>query len=400
MMHLAIKSLLRHKSRLILTVIAVSAACALMFDMFMLANGFQKSLTNVLENSGYQLRLIPKGANPLSGALFKHEAKIVQTLKKCPYVKNVFPLALGILAISSHKGDLQFVEAFGYTGKFKNPPFYKILKGTNLSNLTLSGKTHAMIISRALAEKGKIKPGDLIQVYPFSSGFAMVKKPETFKISGTAFFNLEGGGEEMAALPLKELDKLQGSEPLDPANVILIKVDQNENLKIVTKFAAEKFPDIRIYNIPKFVQAIAKPVFSLDAVSVVMRVVSSCMVFLFLFIFLALTAQESRGELAGLRAVGFQAASCFRIVFWQGICLTLSGAFIGLPAGYLLSYYLNRIFEGFPFVPEQLHFFILTPSSLGLTLITLFLVGSMAGFFPALQASRSNLLQILHEELE
>lgn len=400
MIQLAFRSLVRHKSRLILTILAISSSCALVFDMFMLANGFQKSLTSVLENSGYQLRLIPKGANPLSGSLIQQANKIVQTIRKFPSVENAFPLSLGILPVSYQKGKVQFIEAFGFSGKFKNPPFYKILSGENLSEKAVSEKSNEIIISRGFARKEKLSPGDLVKIYPFSRGFSLIKKPKTFRISAVAFFNLEGTGEKMAALSLKTLETLQGNLSRDPANVILVKVDPAENIKEVSFLIKKRFPNLRIYNIPEFVDAIAKPVFPLDAVSLVMRVVASCMVFLFLFIFLALTVQESKGELAGLKSIGFQSTSCFLIVFLQGFLLTLSGTMIGIPFGYFLAQYLNHIFQGFPFVPEQLHFFILTPSSLIFTLITLFLVGSAAGFIPAFQASRSNLLQILHEELE
>ena len=111
------------------------------------------------------------------------------------------------------------------------------------------------------------------------------------------------------------------------------------------------------------------------------------------------TTNERQGEFAILRALGLPARRVVALVLVEGLALTVLAIAPGLAIGSVASLGLDAILRSSPGLPPDLSFFVFTPAALASTIALVLVTGTLAGAYPALLASRTDVVRTLHQEV-
>jgi putative ABC transport system permease protein len=131
----------------------------------------------------------------------------------------------------------------------------------------------------------------------------------------------------------------------------------------------------------------------------ILGTISVAVSFLLIAAIVTLSLGERLGEIAMLRAVGFTRARIVTLVAAEGVALAAAALPGALLLGIVIAGYLDRILLQAPGVPQELHFFTLTPAALGRTVGLLLGTGAVGGLYPAMLTARLPIAETLHREI-
>src|SRR5689334_21195275 len=135
---LARRNLVRQRARTLLCVLGLAVSTALLYDMALLSRGLRESLTRVMREIGYDLRVLPKGGLPFSSeAELLHGHALADELAHLPGVLDATPLAATTLYALRKDG--RVVSAFALGLDPVKQTLYRVRAGS-MNGLVLNAR--------------------------------------------------------------------------------------------------------------------------------------------------------------------------------------------------------------------------------------------------------------------
>lgn len=392
---LAWRTLVRRPRRLVLFVAGVTVAAAVLFDMVMLAEGLQRSIGEILEATGYQVRVVPKGLLPFEGgASIRDSRALAAELGTDPRVSEAVPLWGQTVYLSSPGGDPRPTASFGYGAPVGTTPALRIRSGRTIQ---ASGD---LIIDPIIAAEFGVGVGDtLLAGLEPDPAVGALRRRRTVRVVGVANFMFAAEGSATIGLPIEDLWSLAGTAS-QPAALILIRVAREEDAYGVAHDFRDRLMNVDVYAIPEIIEAAGDRLTYFQQLSLVLGTVSLGVTFLLVATLLTLSVNERWGEIAALRALGVTRGRMLTQVAYQGFIIAAAGTLIGFGAGLLVARYLDEILSDFPGLPVDVSFFVLDFSDAMLAIGVLMTTGLFAGLYPAWRAASVNIAAVLREEIQ
>ncbi len=154
---LARRNLVRQRARTLLCVLGLGATTALLYDMALLSTGLKASLTHVLAEIGYDLRVLPKGGLPFSSeAVLPNGQALATELDRLPGVADALPLWATTLYFgrAGHAG--RRVSAFALGLDPARQTFYRVEAGHAIPD-TESADAIPIVLNRQRGERRRIR---------------------------------------------------------------------------------------------------------------------------------------------------------------------------------------------------------------------------------------------------
>lgn len=387
---LARRNLRRSLTRTLLLVAGVTIAGALLFDMSMLAGGLETSLGEILGQLGYEIRVVPRGTLPLgSEEVIPHATQTARAIAAQPGVAWVAPvLATNLYATIA--GRRMAAVAVGMTEELTG--IVRLRQGRS--------EFHGLIINPAMATALHVGPGEMISLSPRIS-------PQTSAAVGTVQRRIEAIGEFVfdlssqgtIALPLDDLQHLLGL-PTGEASFLVVKLRPGVDPEVAAQRIGEAFPEIDALSIPELLRRAGSQLTYFNQFALVLSVVSLLVTLLLIGAVLTLQVGERLGEFAILRAVGLSRVRLVLLLLLEGAILAIVCLPLALVLGAAASRPLDAILRAAPGVPQELHFFVSSPTAVVRTVVLLLVTATLGAGYPAWVAGRLNVAATLHGEIQ
>jgi putative ABC transport system permease protein len=392
---LAWRTLVRRPRRLVLFVAGVTVAAAVLLDMVMLAAGLQRSLSDLLEGTGYQVRVVPKGLLPFeSGAALRDSRALARAFEADERVAEALPFWGQTVYVSRPARPESPIASFGYGAPAGTAPAVRIEAGRTVE------RPGEVLVERKLAERLDIMVGDslLVGVDP-DPAVGALRRRRIARVAGVADFTFAAEGSYNVGLVIDDMWAMAGSES-EPAALLLVRVHREADAYDIAREFRERFANVDVYAIPEIIEAAGDRLTYFQQLSLVLGTVSLGVAFLLVTTLLTLSVNERWGEIAALRALGVTRGRMLTQVAWQGLVISLAGTLVGLGVGFVVARYLDRILTDFPGLPSDVSFFVLEGGDVTTVVALLVGTGLLAGLYPAWRAASVNISMVLREEIE
>jgi len=405
---LAAKNLWSHRSRTLWGALGVAVTGGLLFDMSLLANGLQTSILSILNDMGYDIRLAPKGTLPFeTEATIPHAHRLMEEVARHPKVKFTAALFGATFYLQKRPSAKPFaVYALAMDQNAQRE--FRQLEGEGLS----AGDPHyargrfdgtwtgELIINRRLAAREKLRIGDKVILSPFyNAPLRTMQNPRLYTVRGIADFRFDLRQQYTVALHVSEAQDLKGKAPEDGVSLILVELKSPDDIEEVLHWLRQRFPLVEVFSIKEFIQQLSASLFYFRQFSLILSSVSLAVAFLLVLSIVTVSFNERVGEIAVLRALGFRARRVAMMVLGEGCLLTLLSAPLALLLGGLSALPLDNILRRAPSLPQDLHFFVITPAAVVRTLVLLVVTGGVAAAYPAFLAARLPIANTMRREI-
>lgn len=399
---LALRTLVRAPARTALVVLGLSVTGALLLDMTMLAGGLEASLGTVLNRLGFAVRVVPRGTLPFSGtAEIADGDRLASAIAARPGVGDAIPVVGGNVYLRT--GERQFPSfALGI------PPgrhgVYTVLEGTDLSMNPSAppdpdAGTVPIVINRNMARLDRIRLGDrLIASGAPGSGLQALTAVQTCRVVGIGDFYFDLPTQRSLAIAAPVLRRLLG-RPAGSASLILVRMTAPSQADTLAQWIQRRDPRVDAFSIQEFLARTSARLTYFNQFSLILGTISVAVSFLLVAAIVTLSVGERLGEIAMLRALGFTRARIVALILAEGVALAgaaLPGAIL---FGIAIASHLDRILLSAPGVPENLHFFTLTPAAVAIMAALLLTSGALGGVYPAVLSARLEIAATLHGEI-
>ncbi len=387
---LARRNLRRSITRTIVLVAGVTVAGALLFDMSMLSGGLESSLGSVLGQLGYEIRVVLRGTLPLeTEAVLPDATRTAQTIATHPEVAWAVPLLATNLYVGVG-GRQTAAFALGISPEV-----------AGIVHVTMGRVDfHGLIINPEMARIFHLTPGDPLRL-------ATSISPQTGNPQGTTESRVEAIGDfvfdlrsqRTLALPLADLQallRLQGGE----ASFIIVKLKPGADSDAVAQWITAVFPGLDAFSISGLLRRAQAQLTYFNQFAVILSAVSVLVTLLLIGAVLTLAVGERLGELATLRALGLRRVRLVLLLLVEGAVLAGASTPLALLLGAVISHPLDAILRAAPAVPQDLRFFVLSPSAVLRTIGLLLTTGTVGAAYPAWIAGRLNVAATLHREVQ
>jgi len=387
---LARRNLRRSLTRTVLMIAGVTIAGALLFDMSMLAGGLEASLSKVLGQLGYEIRIVPRGTLPFgTEVLLPHATQTAKTIAMRPGVAWAVPV-LGTNVYVTASGHRVAAFAVGMSAELAG--IVRLREGQT--------QFRGMIINPAIASALRVAPGDVIDLAPRISpqtNTAVGGSRRRIEAIGDFVFDLSSQGT--VALPLEDLQCLLGQQTGE-ASFLVVKLTSGADPDVVTRQLTAAFPELDVLSIPELLRRARSQLTYFTQFALVLSAVSLLVTLLLIGAVLTLAVGERLGELAILRAVGLSRLRLVLLLLVEGAVLAVICVPLALLIGGVVAHPLDAILRAAPGVPQDLHFFVSTPTAVIRTSLLLLLTATLGAGYPAWIAGRLNVAETLHAEVQ
>ncbi|MDR7570864.1 MAG: FtsX-like permease family protein [Armatimonadota bacterium] len=387
MTFLALRSLRRSPARTLLLLAGITLSGSLLLDMTMLGSGLVESFGDVLGRLGYEIRVVPRGTLPLSSTLLIPNASgIARRIAAHPDVAWATPM-IATQLYAEAGGRRLSVVAYGIPSR---------LPGLVRTEADVRG---GAVLNALLARELRVRPGDRIRLGTRLSPQTLA--PETaaeVRVAGLGEFPFDLRGQRTLAVALRVLEALLGTQ--DSASFLVVKVREGADPEAVREWVNRTFPELEALSIPALLQAVRRQLRYFDHFSVILSGVSLVVAALLVGTVLTLQIGERLGELAVLRAIGLRRSRVVLLILAEGFVLAAISTPLALGIGLGLSEPLDAILRTMPGVPQDLRFFVLSPSAVLHTVLLLLSAGTLGAAYPAWVAGSLHLATTLHQEVQ
>ncbi len=389
------RTLVRRHGRLALFIAAVTVAAAVLIDMVMLAAGLQRSLTDLLEATGYQVRVLPKGVLPFEteAALLSSDS-LAELLRADPRIDEATPIWARTVYVAPPEEVSRPEATFCYGLPAGTTPALRLLEGRP------AAAAGEVIVDARLASDLGLSPGSTLEIgLEPDAALGAMRRQRSARVVGVAEFMFAAEGSATIGLTLEDLWNLAGTLSR-PAAMIALRVARDADAYAVARDYRDRLGYVDVYAIPEIIEAAGDRLTYFQQLSLVLGTVSLGVAFLLVATLLTLSVNERWGEIAALRALGVTRGRMLAQVAWQGLIISTSGTAAGIGVGLIVARYLDGILTRFPGLPLDVSFFILEPFDAGLSVALLLATGLLAGLYPAWRAASVNIALVLRQEIE
>ena len=403
---------MRQPARATLGILGVAAVGALLFDMLLLSNGLVVSMRDLLERSGFDIRVTATDSVPGGGGpMINDAAGAARGIAALPSVSAALtirfadarlegpapngvegPVPSGVEASSAAMSIRSSLQGVGASSA--RP--WTILRGSDLPDDRRDGRE--LLINDNAARRLGVAPGATVIVRASCSDDREALPPVEFRVAGVAAFPFDTPDAATAATTAEALDEACGGQQVDAANLILVAA--KDDPVIAAADISQIRPDLRAFTNDESVGRLEQGGFTyFRQISTVLTTVTISFALLLITVLLTVSVNQRLGEIAALRALGFSRLRVVTDVLAESVLIVGIGGALSLPLGLALAAALDRILKRMPQIPENLHFFVFEPQALGIHAALLAATAVVAALYPMRIVARLPIAATLRDEV-
>jgi putative ABC transport system permease protein len=391
------RSLVRQPARAVLGVLGVAAVGALLFDMLLLSRGLVLSMQQLLDQVGFDVRVMASAGLPRTGVPIRDARSTAAAIEALDEVSAAVPVALTDAAFEAVGGGRASHGSLLGAGASRLRA-WTILDGRDLAQT--SGVTDEVLINEALADRSSLRVGDRLTVRPECHRANSALPARSLRVAGIARFPFQSADASSAAVSLDDFAAACGVPTLDEADLILVAVRPDTTPDTARSAIARLRPDLQAVTNEQVVAQLQQAGFSyFRQISTVLASVTLVFGLLLISVLLTVSVNQRLGEIAALRALGFSARRVVADVMCESALMVGIGGALSLPLGAALSQGLDRILTSMPGIPADLHFFVFEPRALGLHAALLVVTAVGAALYPMSIVARLPIAATLRREV-
>jgi putative ABC transport system permease protein len=355
-------SLVRQPARSLLGVCGVAAVGALLFDMLLLSRGLVVSFADLLERSGFDVRVLASDAPPMTGPRLTGASALASELAGLPGIEAVLQLRVRDAEVVSDRESAGPVADFiGADPRVRS--MWTMIDGEDLPETT--GSTSIVVVNRQLAARLGLAVGSTISLRGRCGGGFGALPPVRFRVAGIAHFPFDSVTASTIAGTLADVNRLCADDEQDRAEMLLVRSTPAVGALGAAAAIRAAHPELRVVTNEELLERFSRVEFSyFRQMSIVLATVTLFFGFLLIAVLLTVSVNQRLAEIAALRAVGLSRARVTAGVLWESIMLVGAGGTLALPLGLALSMWLDAILRTLPGIPADLHFFVFEPRAL------------------------------------
>lgn len=376
--HFARLTTVRQPARTALGILGVAAVGALLFDMLLLSRGLVISFRDLLDRSGFDVRVLATDAPPFTGPRIADASAVASQIDQLPEIEAVLQLRVrDAEAVLPADGQRQkdgpganrpelmdrprTVEFIGADPRVRS--LWTVLQGEDLPEQP--GDIPLLVVNQNLARRLGVAPGDNLLLRGRCRESAEAMPAIRFQVIGIVDFPFDSVTAGTVAGTLDDADRLCGETPEDRAEMLLVRSRPGAGALAAAAAIRGARPDLYVATNEDLVERFSRVEFSyFRQISVVLATVTLFFGFLLIAVLLTVSVNQRLGEIAALRAVGLSRGRVIAGVLWESILLVGAGGLFALPLGLALSMWLDGILRTLPGVPADLRFFVFEPRAL------------------------------------
>jgi len=383
------RSLSRQPARAVLGLTGVAVVGALLFDMLMLSRGLIVSFRDLLESTGFDVRVTATEALPGMGPVVSEAAATVEALRRLPELAAVVPVRFGVAAVETPDKKTHDVAIIGSETRRRGE--WRLVQGADLAEDSGGGRPD-MVVNRTFAREQGLAPGSVVRL-------ASTVTPREFRVSGIVEFPFEAAGERMAGVTLDGFTRAFPAARRDEADLLLVASQTGLGPETAVGAIRRARPDLHPFSIDEVLERLRRAEFSyFRQVSFVLATIASFFALLLVTTLLTVSVNQRLGEVAALRALGFSRKRITLDLLAESALLVGGGGIAAVPLGLLLARVLDSILRQMPDLPSRLHFFVFEPRALAIHLAFLVLAALIAAAYPVILAARLPIAATLRKE--
>jgi len=388
----AYKSLLRKKTRSLLTLFGIAMAAWVLVSLFGFNRGYEASLNKDIDNLGFQMLVVAKGCPYEAATLMLKggtglkymDPSIVATVAKEPEVDGVTPMLMQVV-FDPNKGESGGLAAFLGVDPVTFPKMKSALP-FKAGGWFKEPEAAEAVFGYEVAELEQREVGDL---------YLIPEKNVEVKVVGI----LERTGTQddgTIFLPIKAVQRIFGVTELTS---IGIKVRKDADIKAFED-KMYKLPDVQVVSLSQvkttimtLVSTARVMVFSIALIAILIAMMGVVNTVL-------MSVMERRQEIGILKSMGALAGDVFKLVWLETIILCIGGGLVGTGLALLTARLTDILVRRLlPYSPSGG----LVSIDAGLVFVTLIVVtaiGLLSGVYPSWRAARMRPLDTIRSEVE
>jgi putative ABC transport system permease protein len=399
----ALRSLLRQRARTGLGILGVAAVGALLFDMLLLSQGLLVSMRDLLDRTGWDVRVtasdeLPRRGRPIDDALDATRViASIQSVRAALAVRWVDarldrqpgpnPHADRESEMDSRTFAAMFVGASGSA-----VPPWTVLRGRDAKH------ADEIVIDQAVASAVNVSPGDRLTLRASCSSSAQALPAAQFRVAGIAEFPFEATGDHTVGGTYDAIAAACGEPTVTDADLILV-LSAGDPAATAAAIRSVR-GDLKVATNQEVVGRLERTGFTyFRQISTVLTVITLSFALLLITVLLTVSVNQRLGEIAALRALGFSRRRVVVLVLSESALIVGVGGVLSLPFGLLLASGLDHILRQMPGIPDELHFFVFEARALAIHVALLTVTAIVAALYPMHIVSRLPIAATLRNEV-
>ena len=393
---LAWRTVRRYRARTLLAITGVAVIGALLFDMLLLSRGLLLSFADLLDKSGFDIRVVSSDGlsarQPISGS-----TALASSLQGIAGVQNVLMIRIEPATARIGTTPPRGISLVGSSGT--DDSVWRILQGTSLASPAAAAEPCPVLAARGLATTLGLAPGAMLTINVRPPGIASALPAVTCRVVGVAEFAFAPTDDLTAVTTLDAFRTAIGGGSAD-ADLVLVSSHPDAPPGAVVRAIAALRGDLRVYSNDDVVSQFNRNGFAyFRQISLVLSSLTMVFAFLLVATLLTVSINQRLGEIAALRALGIGRARIASMLLWESALLVGAGGLLALPLGEALALVLDRILKQMPGIPERMHFFVFEPRALGIHLTLLVFTAVAAAAYPVWLTARLPIAETLRREV-
>ncbi len=387
---LARASLQRHRLRTALAVVGVAVSAALLLDMVMLSSGMRESFRTLLESTGFEIRLTPKGTMPFdTEATIDSASALMAQLRANPDIATVSPVLGGQVHVQLAGRNVAAV-AIGIEPAVQGD--YQLRGGRDIA------APDQMVVSPEFLAATGAHVGDTLRIAGgYDAQMRTLVRERRLVVAGTAHFVYMPANPRVVAMPLATLRAMTGARD-DPVSIVMLRLRKGADASAVQQWVARNIPRVTPISTAAALRQVDQRLSYFRQLAFILGSVSLTVGLLLVTTLVTVSVNERLGEIAVMRAIGVARGSIVAQVLVEGVAIMLAGSVLGLGLGLVTGRYLNGILSHFPGLPAAIDFFLFQPRDAWVSLGLLAVCGVLAGIYPAWRGASMPIAVTLREE--
>jgi hypothetical protein len=385
------RSLVRQPARAGLGIVGVAAVGALLFDMLLLSQGLVVSMRDLLDRTGWDVRVTSTGDFPGQGPRIDDATQTAAAIAALPSVRAALALRFADARVDRADAPPLAVAFQAVSGRAAPP--WTIVQGRDI-DVAADGE---LVVNETIARLTGVAPGGDLVLRGSCGAATTAIPPMRLRVAGIAVFPFELTGEHTVGGSFGTLAAACGGAAADEADVILVASIGSPDA------AADAIPDVRpslrALTNEDMLGRFQEAGFSyFRQISTVLSTVTLAFALLLITVLLTVSVNQRLGEIAALRALGFSRRRTVADVLSESALIVGIGGILSLPLGAALALWLDRILKEMPGIPVQMHFFVFEGRALVIHMLLLALTALAAALYPMRIVARLPIATTLRNE--
>ena len=392
---LAWRTAKRYRARTLLAIAGVAVIGALLFDMLLLSRGLLLSFADLLNSSGFDIRVMSSDA-PAARLPIADSARLADDIRRLPDVERVLLIRIEPATVRATSRPPQGISLIGSSDAEQS---WRIVKGSALDSPAAAAEACPVLVTRPLAAAFGLTPGDSLSINVRPPGVASALPAVTCRVFGIADFAFATNDELTAVTTMEAFRQAMGGGQAD-ADLVLVSSKPDAPPGRALRAIAGLRTDLRAYSNEDVVAQFNRNGFAyFRQISLVLSSLTMVFAFLLVATLLTVSINQRLGEIAALRALGIGRPRIASMLLWESALLVGGGGLLALPLGQLLALVLERILRQMPGIPERMHFFVFEPRALAIHLALLTFTAVAAAVYPVWLTARLPIADTLRREV-